>query len=614
MFVAATRAARSRAASGGTVTGTGGQAAVNALRRRLLHACNVQARASDNGGIRMHVAAAAAAVACPHAPVSRPTAWSLQHASCFSSVPDDGGGSDDASPPEPTDSHDGDDGDDADGAGVPSDGADANDNATADGRAPPTHAPESELEQSLRPLEVVNYLDSHIVGQSDAKRAVAIAMRNRWRRRQLPKDLMKEVTPRNVLMIGPTGCGKTEVARRMATLSEAPFIKVEATKFTEVGYHGRDVDQIVRDLMDVSMTLTRKKQTDKMREEAKGLVEERILDLLTGPASGAAAGAGGDAAAGGGAGAATNSSRETFRTMLRGGQLDEQNVEVDVPVSHGEKGGGAGGEIVFGGDASNPNIAAMNEVISKLTAGGGPGAKRVPTERKTLPVSEARDVILDIELERLLENVDLKKEAIAAVEESGIVFMDEIDKICSSKDYMSKSADASAEGVQRDLLPLVEGTTISTKYGNVNTDYILFIASGAFHAVKPSDMLPELQGRLPIRVELNGLTEDDLYKILTEPVANLLRQQTELLATEGVSLKFEDDAAREIARMAALLNRTVENIGARRLHTVIERIMETMSFEAAEMDDGSELVVDKALVKERLSEVMVSSDLSRYIL
>ena len=480
--------------------------------------------------------------------------------------------------------------------------------AAEDAPPPAKHAPESDLEHSLRPLEVVNYLNSHIVGQADAKRAVAIAMRNRWRRRQLPKDLRKEVTPRNVLMIGPTGCGKTEVARRMATLSEAPFIKVEATKFTEVGYHGRDVDQIVRDLMDISMTLTKKKQTEKLREEAKGLVEERILDLLTGPSSA------GGADAGAGSSSVTSSSRETFRNMLRGGQLDDQTVDVDVPVSQGDKSGGAGGEIVFGGEG-NPNIAAMNEVISKLTAGGGPGGKRgVPTERKTLPISEARDVILDIELERLLETVDLKKEAVAAVEESGIVFMDEIDKICSSKDFMSKSADASAEGVQRDLLPLVEGTTISTKYGNVNTDYILFIASGAFHAVKPSDMLPELQGRLPIRVELNGLTEDDLYKILTEPVANLLRQQTELLATEGVTLKFEDDAVREIARMAALLNRTVENIGARRLHTVIERIMESISFEAAEMEDGSEIVVDKSLVKERLSEVMVSSDLSRYIL
>ena len=523
-------------------------------------------------------------------------AYQTSSARYFSSVPDNGGDdeSDDATPPE------------SDETNVPE--APTADDDASDAEEPAKHAPESDIDHSLRPLEVVNYLDSHIVGQADAKRAVAIAMRNRWRRRQLPKDLMKEVTPRNVLMIGPTGCGKTEVARRMATLSEAPFIKVEATKFTEVGYHGRDVDSIIRDLMDISMTLTKKKQTDKLREEAKGLVEERILDLLTGPSSSPAGGADG-----GGGGSVTSSSRETFRNMLRGGQLDDQTVDVDVPVSHGDKSGG-GGEIVFGGEG-NPNIAAMNEVISKLTAGGGPGGKRgVPTERKTLPISEARDVILDIELERLLENVDLKQEAIAAVEESGIVFMDEIDKICSSKDYSSKSADASAEGVQRDLLPLVEGTTISTKYGNVNTDYILFIASGAFHAVKPSDMLPELQGRLPIRVELKGLTEEDLYKILTEPVANLLRQQTELLATEGVTLKFEDDAVREIARMAALLNRTVENIGARRLHTVIERIMESFSFEAAEMEDGSEIVVDKALVKERLSEVMVSSDLSRYIL
>jgi len=451
----------------------------------------------------------------------------------------------------------------------------------------------SDLKAQLRPSEVVDSLNAHIVGQNDAKRAVAIAMRNRWRRRQLPGDLMKEVTPRNVLMIGPTGCGKTEVARRMAALSDAPFIKVEATKFTEVGYHGRDVDQIIRDLMDISINLTKKRKTEEMRSMAESLVEERILDLLTG-------------------GPKNAPSREAFKVLLKNGGLDEQEVEVDVPLQ-ADKGGAGGGIFTVGGNEGNPNMAAMSDFLAKVAAGGG-GKRSPATERKKMQIKDAREVILEMELEKLLENVDLKKEAISSVEESGIVFIDEIDKICSSRDFSSKSADASAEGVQRDLLPLVEGTTISTKYGNVNTDYILFIASGAFHSVKPSDMLPELQGRLPIRVELNGLTEDDLYKILTEPVANLLRQQTELIATEGVTLEFEDDAVREIARMAALLNKTVENIGARRLHTVIERIMEHLSFEAAEIEKGSVLKVDKALVEERLSDVLVKSDLSRYIL
>lgn len=356
---------------------------------------------------------------------------------------------------------------------------------------------EEDQGDNLRPQEVVKELDRHIVGQKDAKRAVAIAMRNRWRRRQLTPDLRKEITPRNVLMIGPTGCGKTEVARRMAMLGDAPFLKVEATKFTEVGYHGRDVDQIIRDLMDVSMQLTRKKQTERLREDAKGLVEERILDLLSGPREG-------------------SRGRDSFRDLLREGQLDDQEIEVDVP--EGGPGGGDRNNVFAIGDNSNPNLAAMSDFLNKMSNNGG---KKQPTERKKMPISEAREIILEMELDRLLENVDLKKEAIAAVEETGIVFIDEIDKICSSRDFMSRSADASAEGVQRDLLPLIEGTTINTKYGNVDTDYILFVASGAFHAVKPSDMLPELQGRLPIRVELNGLTEDDLYKILTEPVANV---------------------------------------------------------------------------------------------
>jgi len=489
----------------------------------------------------------------------------------------------------------------------------------------------------LKPKEIVSNLDRHIVGQNDAKRSVAIAMRNRWRRKLLPKDLRAEVTPRNVLMIGPTGCGKTEVARRMAALSDAPFIKVEATKFTEVGYHGRDVDQIVRDLMDISINLTKKRKTEQFRELAKAMVEDRILDLLL-MGTGSSSNNNGDDAnenaspiPSSSSSRASSSSRESFRNLLRQGSLDEQEVEVDVPIglgtdkaaaAGGNGAGGVGGIFTVGGDTNNPNLTAMTDFLNRMSSspGGGGGGKKggggggPPAERKKMSIAEARSVILEIELERMLENTDLKKEAIESVEESGIVFIDEIDKICSSKDFMSKSADASAEGVQRDLLPLVEGTTISTKYGNVNTDYILFIASGAFHSVKPSDMLPELQGRLPIRVELNGLTEDDLYKILTEPVANLLRQQSELLATEGVTLNFEDDAVREIARMAALLNRTVENIGARRLHTVIERIMEILSFEAAEMEEGEKVTVDKALVEERLSDVMISSDLSRYIL
>jgi len=455
-----------------------------------------------------------------------------------------------------------------------------------------------------------------------------------------------EVTPRNVLMIGPTGCGKTEVARRMAALSDAPFIKVEATKFTEVGYHGRDVDQIIRDLMDISMNLTKKRKTEQFREAAKDTVEDRILDLLTGTTSGSdteetdsssgkkKSTTTSKMAAASSSSSRTSSSRESFRSLLQQGSLDDQEVEVDVPIGLGTEkgaapaggaggaGGPAGGIFTLGGDANNPNLAAMSDFLNRMTASqGGAGGKKgggggggPPSERKKMSIAEARGVILEMELERMLESIDIKKEAIESVEESGIVFIDEIDKICSSRDFSSKSADASAEGVQRDLLPLVEGTTISTKYGNVNTDYVLFIASGAFHSVKPSDMLPELQGRLPIRVELQGLTEDDLYKILTEPVANLLRQQIELIATEGVKLHFEDDAVREIARMAALLNRTVENIGARRLHTVIERIMEILSFEAAEMEDGSVITIDKALIEERLSDVLVESDLSRYIL
>jgi len=443
----------------------------------------------------------------------------------------------------------------------------------------------NELNKNLKPSEIVEALDRHIVGQPDAKKSVAIAMRNRWRRRQLPEDLRKEVTPRNVLLVGPTGCGKTEVARRMAMINDAPFLKVEATKFTEVGYHGRDVDQIIRDLMDVAMQLAKKQHTEVFKEQAESLAEERILDILAGPSS-----------------ESSNRGRESFRDMLRQGLLDDQEIEIDVPNPKQTQ-----NEV----DQSNPQIVAMSDLMQRLASGG----KKQPTERKKMAIADARGIIFEVELERLLETVDLKKSAVTAVEESGVVFIDEIDKICSPREGMGgRSADASAEGVQRDLLPLIEGTTINTKHGNVNTDYILFIASGAFHAVKVSDLLPELQGRLPIRVELAGLTEDDLYKILTEPVANLVRQQVELIGAEGVELVFEDEALREIARMAAVLNKTIENIGARRLHTVLERIMETISFEAAEMEDGSNVVVTKETVEERLLSVTQKMDISRYIL
>eukprot|EP00617_Octactis_speculum_P002273 CAMPEP_0185775814 /NCGR_PEP_ID=MMETSP1174-20130828/83374_1 /TAXON_ID=35687 /ORGANISM="Dictyocha speculum, Strain CCMP1381" /LENGTH=500 /DNA_ID=CAMNT_0028463511 /DNA_START=23 /DNA_END=1525 /DNA_ORIENTATION=+ len=430
---------------------------------------------------------------------------------------------------------------------------------------------------ALKPKAIVTQLDNYIVGQSDAKRAVAIAMRNRWRRHQLPDDLKAEVIPKNILMIGPTGCGKTEIARRIAKLSQAPFIKVEATKFTEVGFHGRDVDQIIRDLVEVSLSLTKKRKAEIFLPEVQRITEERILTFLTGPST---------------------ENREAFRQLLREGALDERSIEVELRQPNAS---------VPPGIIQVDNPISVMEVIGKFQK----NFPKQKTESKKMSIKEARPLIEEQELEKLMENIDIKKEAITAVEESGIVFIDEIDKICSSGQF--RGADASAEGVQRDLLPLIEGSTINTKHGNINTDYILFIASGAFHHCKPSDLLAELQGRLPIRVELQGLTESDMYRILTEPVTNLIRQQQELMKTEGVELIVQEDAIREVARVATEVNRTLENIGARRLHTIIERIMEEISFDAAEQE-GTTIVIDEEKVKERVSDMLIQSDLSKYIL
>lgn len=437
---------------------------------------------------------------------------------------------------------------------------------------------------NMTPRELVAELDKHIIGQANAKRSVAIAMRNRWRRHRLPANLREEVMPKNILMVGPTGSGKTEIARRLAKLTNAPFVKVEATKFTEVGFHGRDVDSIIRDLVRSSIALTRQRRRRENKEKIGALVDERILDALLGKPSP-------DAVLG-------NSPsdvkfREDMRQQLRGGALDSTMISVELPIKEQEPQMGGAMKFLF-------------------VTSSRPGRK---TEHREMPISEARPLLEEQEAEKLFSGDDVVREAIRHAESDGIVFLDEIDKIVSDKSgSFGRSADASAEGVQRDLLPLIEGSTVSTKYGNVNTDHILFIASGAFHSVKPSDMLAELQGRLPIRVELKALTEQDFFRILTETENNLIKQQAALLKAENVDLEFTPDAIREVARVAYELNNSVENIGARRLHAVIERIVEEISFEAADMPAGSKITVDVQIVKTRVGELLKKTDLTRYIL
>ena len=438
----------------------------------------------------------------------------------------------------------------------------------------------------MTPKEIVSELDKHIIGQANAKRAVAIALRNRWRRQQIQGVLREEITPKNILMIGPTGVGKTEIARRLAKLANAPFIKIEATKFTEVGYVGRDVDSIIRDLVDTAVKMTRTAEMEKSQNRAMDAAEEKILDVLL------------PRAEGGMLSDTETSTRQKMRKKLREGDLDDKEIEIDVQVSP------MGVEIM-----APPGMEEMTSQLQNMFQSMGSGRTRT----RKMSVKKALQVLQEEEAEKLINEEEIRLKAVESVEQNGIVFLDEIDKICKRSELGSSGGEVSREGVQRDLLPLVEGSTINTKYGAIKTDHILFIASGAFHLTKPSDLIPELQGRFPIRVELSALSADDFTRILTEPNASLTEQYSALLKTEGTHLEFEQSGIKRIAELAFQVNETTENIGARRLHTMLERLLEEISFNAPDLVDKN-IIIDETYVNAHLTEVAEDEDLSRYIL